>query len=99
MTDEILNLMDDYQLRCKTLDQTIGSLIRETKEMWTQEQSDDAERLHQLHDSFNIQRKVKEITGTKRKRALPSIRKTQKRQILDSDQFKPTRITTRTFFK
>lgn len=68
MTDEILGLMeqrrevkDRDRKGYKELNREIQRKIKTAKEDWLKEQCTKIEKLQELHDSFNIQKKVKEM--------------------------------------
>ncbi|KAL3275359.1 hypothetical protein HHI36_020126 [Cryptolaemus montrouzieri] len=60
----------------------------EATEKWTQEQYDETEGLHRLHDSFNFHKKVKEEYGTDRKTSITMIENEQGKPILEPDELK-----------
>lgn len=75
MTDEILEMMDERR-KLKNADPeayrqihgVIKRKIREAKERWMSERCQEIEELDRKHDSFNMYKKVKEVTGRHRKR-------------------------------
>lgn len=96
MTDEILALMADRRIvknqqdKYNEINRSIKRKILEAKEKWTQEKCEEAERLHQLHDSFNFHRKIKEITGENKSNTLTSIKNRQGTTILDINELNDT---------
>lgn len=69
MTDEILEKMEERRIlksdetRYKELNRVIRRMCREAKEKWWNEKCNEIEELQHKHDSFNIHKKVKEVTG------------------------------------
>ncbi|XP_030754464.1 uncharacterized protein LOC115881196 [Sitophilus oryzae] len=96
MTDEILTLMADRRIvknqqdKYNEINRSIKRKILEAKEKWIQEKCEEAERLHQLHDSFNFHRKIKEITGENKRNTLTSIKNRQGTTILDIKELNDT---------
>ncbi|XP_030767667.1 uncharacterized protein LOC115891355 [Sitophilus oryzae] len=75
MTDEIIELMrlrreakTTENNRYKSIHREIQKKVKETKEHWLNEKCTEIEQLQKVHDSFNIHKKVKEITGNYKKR-------------------------------
>lgn len=74
MTDEILDLMEDRRLaklggdntKYREIQRSVRRKIKEAKLNWITEQCEEAEKLLEVHDSFNFHKKIKEITGTYR---------------------------------
>ncbi|KAK9879437.1 hypothetical protein WA026_006507 [Henosepilachna vigintioctopunctata] len=97
MTKEILNRMEDRRIaklenndiKYKQINKDIRNKIRQAKEQWLTEQCHEAERLHEMHDSFNFHRKFKEITSCYNKRNVSSIRHNNK-IITDNEQLRLT---------
>lgn len=86
MTKEILDEMEKRRL-AKTKDDKeqynrihrgIRNKIKQAKEKWLTEQCQEAESLHELHDSFNFHKKLKEISGCYKKRNISSVRRNNK---------------------
>uniref|UniRef100_A0A8D8ZLR6 Craniofacial development protein 2 n=1 Tax=Cacopsylla melanoneura TaxID=428564 RepID=A0A8D8ZLR6_9HEMI len=74
MTDEILNLMDQRrgyknrdEIRYNNLNKEIRRKIREAKSLWIEGRCKEIEELERKHDSFNLHKKVKEMTNLNRK--------------------------------
>lgn len=70
MTDEILELMEkrrQYKTKeaskYKEVQKAIRRKIREAKEKWLSEKCIEIEELDKKYDSFNLHRKIKEMTG------------------------------------
>ncbi|KAL3287742.1 hypothetical protein HHI36_002206 [Cryptolaemus montrouzieri] len=84
MTVEIMQLMNERRLlknvpdRYREVDTITRRKIKEVKKKWTQEQYDEAPRLHRLHDLFNFNKKVKETTGAGRKTSIKMIKNEQR---------------------
>lgn len=94
ITDEVLNGIDERRLfknqqdKYNELNGRIKRKIGGAKGSWSREQRDEAEKLHQLHDSCNFHKKVKGIPGASKRTALPSIRNRQGRPIIDTDELR-----------
>ncbi|KAL3284977.1 hypothetical protein HHI36_019106 [Cryptolaemus montrouzieri] len=82
--DNIIAIEESYG----KVDAIIRKKIEESKEKWTQAQSDEAERLLRLRNSFHLHKKMKEITGTGRKTSITMIKNEQGEPILESDELK-----------
>ena len=75
MTVEILEMMDERR-KVKNADpeayrqihRTIKQRIREAKEKWMSERCQEIEELDRKHDSFNMYKKIKEVTGRYKRR-------------------------------
>lgn len=74
MTDEILNLMDQRrryknqdEIRYNNLNKEIRRKIRDAKSLWIEGKCNEIEELERKHDSFNLHKKVKEMTNLNRK--------------------------------
>ena len=70
MTKEILEMIErrrkakvGNKQRYKELHRQIQKKVKEAKERWLNEKCDEIERLQKIHDSFNIHKRVKEMTG------------------------------------
>lgn len=70
MTDGILDLMEERRKvkdkdpgRYRDIQRQIRREIRQAKETWAQEKCLEIEDLERRHDSFNMHRKIKEVTG------------------------------------
>lgn len=78
MTDAILELMGERRMQRKrspeyrALQTRIRASIRNAKEAWFTAQCVEVERLKELHDDFNLHKKIQELTRTGRK-SLPSV--------------------------
>lgn len=94
MTDEILDRMEDRRLakndktKYKAIDKAIKTKIRKAKEIWIRGECDEAERLLDLHDSFNFHKKVKEITGYNKYSQLTSLKDNNGKLVLDGDRLR-----------
>lgn len=90
MTEEILTLMDERR-RCKNRDNikyreiqtTIKQKIRLAKEKWMAERCTEIEELEKKYDSFNLHKKVKEVTGNTKVRQASILKDDQDRIIVD----------------
>ncbi|XP_073841196.1 uncharacterized protein [Musca autumnalis] len=75
MTAEILGLMDErrkYKNSNYELNKEVQSVIRAAKNDNRNKQCQEIERLQQLHDDFNLHKKIKEAAGIYRK-SLPKV--------------------------
>ncbi|BES99415.1 Hypothetical protein NTJ_12233 [Nesidiocoris tenuis] len=78
MTEEIIKLMGERRSKQKrspayrALQTRIRAKIRAAKEEWFTSQCTEMERLCELHDDFNLHKKLREMTGTGR-RNVPSV--------------------------
>uniref|UniRef100_A0A8D8SH15 Craniofacial development protein 2 n=1 Tax=Cacopsylla melanoneura TaxID=428564 RepID=A0A8D8SH15_9HEMI len=70
MTEEILGMMEERRIskndpqKYKNIQKAIRNKIREAKEKELEDRCTEIEFLQQKHDSYNLHRKVKELTGT-----------------------------------
>lgn len=80
MTTEILNLMEERRkyknapLQYKELNKIIRRKCRNAKEEWMSEKCREIELLQEKHDSFNIHKKVKEMTNKRKKQLVGTLR-------------------------
>lgn len=96
MNNEILDLMEARRKhknkdteKYKEIQRTIQKLIRHAKEKWMNERCQELEDLQKKHDQFNIHKKVKEITGTRRKIQQTNFLLTDDNEmIIDQDEIK-----------
>lgn len=70
MTDEILELMgqgreakNTNKQRYNEIHREIRRKLRQAKEVQLNKKCDEIKRLQKLHDSFNVHKKIKDITG------------------------------------
>uniref|UniRef100_A0A8D8SK11 Craniofacial development protein 2 n=1 Tax=Cacopsylla melanoneura TaxID=428564 RepID=A0A8D8SK11_9HEMI len=77
ITDEILDLMDERRRwknidvqKYKTTNKEIKKKIKEAKEKRWSEECLEIERYDRMYDSFNMHKKIKEMTGTTRKKTV-----------------------------
>uniref|UniRef100_A0A8D8M2B6 Craniofacial development protein 2 n=1 Tax=Cacopsylla melanoneura TaxID=428564 RepID=A0A8D8M2B6_9HEMI len=75
ITDEILDLMDERRRwknidvqKYKTTNKEIKKKIKEAKEKRWSEECSEIERYDRMYDSFNLHKKIKELTGTQKKK-------------------------------
>lgn len=74
MTQEIINLMDERRKHktnptvYKQINKIIRKKCREAKENWMAAKCQEIEQLQVKYDTFNVHKKVKEMTGRHRKR-------------------------------
>ncbi|KAK9873776.1 hypothetical protein WA026_002133 [Henosepilachna vigintioctopunctata] len=72
MTKEILNKMEyrriakleNNDIKFNQIHKDVRKKIRQAKEQWLTEQCPEAEKLHEMHDSFIFHKKFQEITTT-----------------------------------
>lgn len=74
MSEEILDLMDirrtyknKHQEKYNEIQTEIRNKIRKAKEEWLTGQCEEIEKLEAKHDSFNMHKKIKQITGNYKK--------------------------------
>uniref|UniRef100_A0A8D8WPG5 Craniofacial development protein 2 n=1 Tax=Cacopsylla melanoneura TaxID=428564 RepID=A0A8D8WPG5_9HEMI len=77
ITEDILDLMEERrkfknvnEAKYKQLNSTIKREIRKAKENFNLEKCLEIEMLDKIHDSFNMHKKIKEMTGTTRKKTV-----------------------------
>lgn len=96
MTKEILSLMENRRLaknhqdRYKEINRIIRQKIKEAKELWIAKECEEAESLHILHDSFNFHKKLRQITGTRRKTPLSALHNEHGKLILEEGELTET---------
>lgn len=93
MTREILEMMDERRTykgidihSYKNIDRRIKRKIIEAKEQYMQERCHEIEELEKKYDSFGIHKKIKEITGTGKKKSYSLIKDKQGNLIMDVAQ-------------
>ena len=107
MTDEILELMNERRkykttdhIQYKTLNKDIRRKCREAREMWMSDKCKEIEILQEKHDSFNLHKKVKELSGLQRKRYGQILRNDNNEIILGvEDKLKRWKEYTESLFK
>lgn len=92
MTEEILDLMERRRIakgntqEYRQLQQRIKKEIRLAKEKWMREQCEEMESMMTRHDSFNVHRKIREISGIFRRHVPPMLTDNNNRLILDEEE-------------
>ncbi|KAI5746142.1 hypothetical protein M8J77_000312 [Diaphorina citri] len=77
MTEELLDLMDERRRwknidnqKYRTIHKEIKKKIKEAKEKKLLEECLEIERYERMYDSFNLHKKIKEVTGTHKKKQI-----------------------------
>uniref|UniRef100_A0A8D8V3E1 Craniofacial development protein 2 n=1 Tax=Cacopsylla melanoneura TaxID=428564 RepID=A0A8D8V3E1_9HEMI len=91
MSEEILDLMDERRKyknvngqKYKEINRKIKNEIRKAKEKFNYEKCLEIEMLDKIHDSFNMHKKIKEMTGTNKKKTVGIIREKNGSIIIDT---------------
>ena len=80
MNDETLDLMEERRkvkndlVKYKEMNKKVQRSCRKAKEAWWEEKCAEIEELQEKHDSFNLHKKVKEVTGKRRKYHINTLR-------------------------
>lgn len=91
MTSEICGLMAERRINklnppaYEELDRAIRRKCREAKEKWMSEKCKEIESYQDKHDTFNVHRKVKEMTDKTRKHHITTLRDANNEIILGKE--------------
>ena len=92
ITDEILDLMETRRglkrrtTEYRTANREIKRKIREAKNEWMEKECKEIEELQEKHDSFNVHRKVKELSGIYRKKTPTCLTKEDGKFAIDIEE-------------
>lgn len=93
MTDDILLLMNERQTykninenKYNEIDVRINREIRAAREQWLTNKCKEIERLQQIHDSFNLHKRVKEFTNINNKRIQCTLVKQNGSIVVDKEE-------------
>lgn len=93
MTSEILELMAERRKqknnlpKYKTINNFIRRKCRDATETWLSEKCTEIENLQKKHDTFNVHKKIKEMTGLSKK-ATVSVLRDSKNEIITGIEYK-----------
>uniref|UniRef100_A0A8D8SXR8 Craniofacial development protein 2 n=1 Tax=Cacopsylla melanoneura TaxID=428564 RepID=A0A8D8SXR8_9HEMI len=97
MTTEILELMEERRIKkqhdksgYKIINTEIRRKIREAKELELKEKCAEIEMAQRRYDSFNVHKKVREITGKLKKKTVGKLENEQGEIIIDINEIKET---------
>lgn len=96
MTNEILQMMEERRLvkrnpeEYKNINKIIKKKIREAKEKEAKEKCDEIEALQSRYDSFNVYRKINEITGKYKTRSVNKLVDNEGKIIVNKEEIKNT---------
>ncbi|XP_055384420.1 uncharacterized protein LOC129614059 [Condylostylus longicornis] len=95
MTEEIIELMNERRkyrnidpVKYKQLNGTIQRKIRWAKTEWLNQQCQEIERLQQVHDDFNLHKKLKEASGIYRKKTSSILVNKEDKVVFDIEEKK-----------
>lgn len=95
MNDDILHLMEERRTfknqdrqKYKLIDKEIRKKIRDAKEAWFVNQCKEVEELQKRHDTFNIHKRVKELTAMNTKRSHNLVDQEGNRILNDRDKLR-----------
>uniref|UniRef100_A0A8D8UNP4 Craniofacial development protein 2 n=1 Tax=Cacopsylla melanoneura TaxID=428564 RepID=A0A8D8UNP4_9HEMI len=93
ITDEILKLMDtrrsfkhQNQQKYKEINKEIKELIRKAKQDWLEGECKEVEEFERKHDSFNLYKKIKELSGLTKKNSNNNLMDNDGHLIIDTDE-------------
>ena len=93
MTEGILELMEERRkhrnkndLTYREINKIINKKIKEAKELWLQNECMEIESLEKKHDTFNLHKKIKAVTGGKSSRSNNSILDTHNNLLHDNER-------------
>lgn len=95
MTDEILEMMEERRKvkdkdagKYRQIHKHIRAEIRRAKENWLSKKCEEMEELDKRHDSFNMHKEIKSITGTFRKKNVAVIKDTDGKILTEHEKKK-----------